>query len=228
MGATLTGMHKWKYANYVIGALAMLAVVAVLGLPMFQPHNANATRGPATVVCGSTNPLLTTLGDFKSLSAGPSGSGPVTLASCSATYGGTTEYMAFRRVMDGATATYVNVIYKIYVDGSPTPLITFSDPTATTGTYGNWSFDKYVLTSTMPIKFTSSLTVTAEVPGDATMATTAFKVAGHVTFTPGSEVETPVKFLTPQAVNVNNVPWVYIGNYPWVNILNQPIHTVTP
>jgi hypothetical protein len=29
-------------------------------------------------------------------------------------------------------------------------------------------------------------------------------------------------------VNVNNVPWVYIGNYPWVNILNQPIHTVTP
>lgn len=247
MGNSSLAVHSNnKYLHFAVGAAAAAIIVYVSGL-YFRPSESGATEPPpfvqydsygtATVVCGAPDPLVQYLADgssyAKKFTYGKTSGGTQVLASCSSPFGGVTKFIALRRSKkDGF------ISYRIKIDGASTPLIDIysaADRGKDSIPMQGWSFGETFVTTTLPIKFKSSLVIEAEVRGSPSIETPSVIYTGaHVMFEPLiSEEALPVRFLKPQeikfepgvipTVNVGNAPTVNVGNTPTVNIGGQPI-----
>lgn len=247
MGNSFLALHSRKHLHYAVGAAAALIVVYVSSL-YFRPSESQAVTPPpfvqyesygtATAVCGAPDPLVQYLADgssyAKKFTYGKTSGGSQVLASCSSLYGGVTKFISLRRSIGSSF-----ISYRIKIDGSSTPLIEIynaADKGKDTIRPDGWIFGETFITTTLPIKFKSSLVIEAEVRGNPKYSgdPTTLYTGAHVMFEPLiSEEALPVRFLKPQeikfepgvtpTVNVGNAPTVNIGNSPTVNIGGQPI-----
>lgn len=239
MGNSSLAVHSNKYLHFAVGAVAM-AIVAYVSVLYFRPSESGAAEPPpfvqydsygtATAVCGAPDPLVQYLADgstyAKKFTYGKASGGSQVLASCASKFGGVTKFIALRRSIGGSF-----ISYRIKIDGSSTPLIEIynaADKGKDTVRPDGWIFGESFVTTTLPIKFKSSLVIEAEVRGNPkyTGDPVTLYTGAHVMFEPLiSEEALPVRFLKPQEVKfeagVN--PTVNIGNTPTVNIGGQPI-----
>ncbi len=228
-----------RHVHYAVGAVAALVIVYVATL--VRPFASEASTippmpveysayGTSTVVCGAPDPMVQYLADgstyAKKFTYGKTSSGTQVLASCSSPYGGVTKFIALRRSKKDST-----ISYRIKIDGAALPLIDIYNaadrPKDSVQTEG-WTFGETYITSTLPIKFKSSLVIEAEVRGKPSIESgdTTLYTGAHVMFEPQNyEDALPVKFLKPQEVKFEPgvTPTVNIGNSPTVNIGGQPI-----
>lgn len=241
MGALPVTSSSRKYLHYAVGAIGALVAVYA-SLVYFRPLESQGATPPpfvqyesygtASVVCGAPDPLVQYLMEgstyAKRFTLSNVNGGTQVLASCSSPFGGMTQYISMRRSIPNSF-----VSYRIKVDGLP--FIEIYNPTETGEESilpSGWVVGESTISTTLPIKFKSSLVIEAEVRGQRNIETPVTLYTGaHVMFQPLiSEEALPVRFLKPQEIKfeAGTTPTVNVGNSPTVNIGGQPIHTVTP
>ncbi len=219
--STINGPKPGSILAVSIGAIGMLIVVGILSLPYFRPTTALAVQGAGSVSCGSPDILMS------NASSGPgivqfssSGTSTQQIVNCTAPFGGATQAISLRAKR---ARTGDKVTYSINVDGMATPLVTVGANTDTdavaSGLVSGWQITKDFISTTVPIKFNTSLSISATVEPVSTGGAPTI-VAAHVQYTPDAQ-EVPVKFLNVPLINVNGPIHAILDGQP-IQTHNNP------